>query len=72
MGGNDHIRISPALQRHAKGRKLLTRDKMARKAKSQCIANIFLQPGGGWRYQVAGQKHSDDGRQLKVDYSGAR
>src|SRR5579872_6470883 len=41
-------------------------------AKSQCIANIFLQPGAGWRYQVAGQRHSDDGRQLAVDYTGAR
>ncbi|MGH7735207.1 MAG: hypothetical protein ACREOE_16345, partial [Gemmatimonadales bacterium] len=41
-------------------------------AKSQCIANIFLQPGGGWRYQVGGQKHSDDGRILAVAYSSAR
>jgi hypothetical protein len=41
-------------------------------AKSQCIANIFLQPGGGWRYTVAGQKHSEDGRGLTVSFTGAR
>jgi hypothetical protein len=41
-------------------------------AKSQCIANIFLQPGAGWRYQVDGQQHSDDGRLLTVRYAGAR
>ena len=41
-------------------------------AKSQCIANIFLQPGAGWRFQVGGQKHSQDGRGLSVSYAAAR
>jgi hypothetical protein len=40
-------------------------------AKSQCIANIFLQPGSGWRYEVTGQDRSDDGRLLTVRYVGA-
>jgi hypothetical protein len=37
-------------------------------ARSQWIANIFLQPGGGWKYRVTGQKHTDDGRGLAVSY----
>jgi hypothetical protein len=41
-------------------------------AKSQCIANVFLQPGGGWRYAVTGQKHSPDGRSLTVAFTGSR
>jgi hypothetical protein len=41
-------------------------------AKSQCIANIFLQPGRGWRFFVAGQQRSNDGRRLTVRYVGAR
>ncbi len=41
-------------------------------AKSQCIANIFLQPGPDRRYLVTGQKHSDDGRILTVNYTSVR
>jgi hypothetical protein len=40
-------------------------------AKCQCIANVFLQPAAGWRYQVARAQHSDDGRLLLVAYTGA-
>lgn len=43
-----------------------------RPADSQCIANIFLQPGPGLRYRVTGQTHSDDGRVLTVSYTSAR
>jgi hypothetical protein len=50
----------------------LAYDNRYQPAKSQCIANIFLQPGSGWRYQVTGQKHSDDGRRLSVSYTIAR
>jgi hypothetical protein len=50
----------------------LSYDNRYQPAKSQCIANIFLQPGGGWRYAVAGQKHSEDGRALTVSFTGAR
>jgi hypothetical protein len=50
----------------------LSYDNRYQPAKSQCIANIFLQPGGGWRYAVAGQKHSEDGRGLTVSFTGAR
>ena len=41
-------------------------------AKSQWIANVFLQPAGGWRYRVAGQQHTDDGRGLTVSYAASR
>ena len=41
-------------------------------AKSQWIANIFLQPGGAWKYRVTGQKHTDDGRGLTVTYTAGR
>jgi hypothetical protein len=51
------------------GSHTLIYDNRYRPAKSQCIANIFLQPGKGWRYQVASQQHSDDGRQLTVRYT---
>jgi hypothetical protein len=40
--------------------------------KSNCIANIFLQPGDGWRYTVDAQKHSDNGRGLGVNYTARR
>ena len=54
------------------GPRTLGYDNRYQPAKSQCIANIFLQPGGGWRYQVLGQQHSDDGRRLTVRYATAR
>ncbi len=41
-------------------------------AKSQWIANIFLQPAGGWQYTVTGQTHSNDGRTLTVKYTTTR
>ena len=40
-------------------------------AASQNIANVFLQPGARWRYEVAGQQHGPDGRVLDVDYVSA-
>jgi hypothetical protein len=40
-------------------------------AKSQWIANVFLQPGPDWRYEITGQQHSDDGRLLTVTYTAA-
>jgi hypothetical protein len=41
-------------------------------AKSQCAANIFLQPADGWRYRVEGQTHGADGRALNVRYTASR
>ena len=41
-------------------------------AASRPTANVFLQPGGGWQYRVAGQQRSDSGRQLTVAYAVAR
>ena len=41
-------------------------------AKSQWIANVFLQPGGGGRYRVIGQQHTGDGRGLTVNYAASR
>lgn len=39
---------------------------------SQCIANVFLHSGSGWRYQVTLQQHSNDGRQLTMQYTVSR
>ena len=39
---------------------------------TQAAANVFLQPGVGWRYTVAGQTHGPDGRRLTVRYTAAR
>ena len=41
-------------------------------ARTQAAANVFLQPGDGWRYTVAGQAHGPDGRSLTVRYTAAR
>ena len=38
-------------------------------AKSQVTANVFLQPGPDWRYEVTGQQRGDDGRHLAVTYT---
>lgn len=38
-------------------------------AKSQWTANVFLQPGAGWQYQVTGPQRSNDGQQLAVSYT---
>lgn len=41
-------------------------------SESRCDANIFLKPAPGVRYQVTGQDHSQDGRDLVVHYSTSR
>jgi hypothetical protein len=50
------------------GTHTLSYDNRYQPAQSQCIANVFLQSGAGWHYQVISQKHSDDGRRLTVNY----
>jgi hypothetical protein len=37
-----------------------------------CIANVFLEPGSGWQYQVNSQTRSEDGRAFGVSYLAAR
>ena len=54
------------------GAQTLTYGNSYQPAKSQVIANIFLQPGGGWKYRVTGQKHTQDGRGLTVNYAVSR
>jgi len=54
------------------GPQILTYANSYQPAKSQWIANIFLQPGGGWTYRVVSQKHTDDGRGLTVNYAVGR
>lgn len=61
---------APRLER--KGAQTLGYENRYQPARSQWIANIFLQPGGGWRYQVTGQQHTNDGRGLTVSYTGDR
>ena len=54
------------------GSHVLAYDNRYQPASSRCIANIFLQPGDGWRYAVSGRTHSEDGRRLTVAYRDAR
>ncbi|MDP9766129.1 hypothetical protein [Deinococcus enclensis] len=54
------------------GVQTLTYQNRYQPAKSQWTANVFLQPGGGWAYQVTGQTRSNDGRQLTVTYKVTR
>jgi hypothetical protein len=57
------MRAGPAVLRYANGYAL---------PKSRCQANVFLSAGGGWSFQVDGQSHSPDGRQLRVAYRVVR
>lgn len=41
-------------------------------AETQASANVFLQPGGGWRYAVTGQTRGPGGRGLTVRYAAGR
>jgi hypothetical protein len=54
------------------GTRTLTYQNRYKPSKSQWVANIFLQPADDWKFQVAKQRHSSDGRQLTVDYTATR
>ena len=67
--GSSMIRIYAVAERADRpGGRALTYENRYQPAKSQWIANVFLQPGAGWRYQITAQQRSDDGRQLAVSY----
>jgi hypothetical protein len=69
---SDTIKIYTVAKRpDAAGPHTLSYENRYEPAKSQWIANIFLQPGPGWRYEVTAQQRSDDGRLLIVRYTGA-
>ncbi len=71
--GNDILKIYAVAKRPDRtGAQTLSYQNRYQPAKSQCIANVFLQPALGWQYQVTGQQHSDDGRQLVVKYTAER
>ena len=71
--GSDTLRIYATAKLTVKaGAHTLSYTNRYQPAKSQCIANIFLQPGGGWTYGVSGQAHSNDGRGLTVHYQVTR
>lgn len=71
--GADTVKVFATARRSdAKGAHALAFDNRYSPAKSQCAANIFLQPGDGWRYRVDGQAHGPDGRALTVRYSASR
>lgn len=70
---SDTLRIYAVAPRtDSEGAHSLSYDNRYAPVKSQCIANVFLQPGTGWRYRIAHQQHSNDGRQLTVKYMGTR
>ena len=71
--GNDILRIQAIASRaDSAGMHALSYRNRFQPAKSQRTANVFVQPGGGWTYQVTGQERTDDGQQLKVSYVVAR
>ena len=71
--GNAILKIYALAQRpDSAGAQTLSYQNRYQPARSQCIANVFMQPAAGWQYQVTGQSHSDDGRQLSVKYMAGR
>ncbi len=71
--GNGILKIYAVAKRPERtGAQTLSYQNRYQPAKSQCIANIFLQPAPGWQYQVTNQQRSDDGRQLTVKYAAGR
>ncbi|WP_161883661.1 hypothetical protein [Deinococcus alpinitundrae] len=71
--GGDTIKIYATARRpDVAGGQTFSYQNRYQPVKSQWIANIFLQPAGGWQYQVTGQQHSNDGQQLTVKYTASR
>jgi hypothetical protein len=71
--GGDTLKIYASARRQdAAGGQVLGYQNRYQPVKSQWIANIFLQPAGGWQYQVTGQTHSSGGQQLTVNYTASR
>ncbi|MBN9319137.1 MAG: hypothetical protein J0I28_05560 [Caulobacterales bacterium] len=66
---SDTMKIFAVAERPTReGRRALVFENRYAPAKSQVIANIFLQPAGGWRYRVTAQRHSPDGRRYEASY----
>ncbi|WP_424952005.1 hypothetical protein [Deinococcus sp.] len=71
--GGDTLKIYASAKRpDAVGAQTLSYHNRYQPARSQWIANVFLQPAGGWQYAVTGQQHSADGQQLTVKYTVSR
>jgi hypothetical protein len=71
--GNGVLKIYAVAKRPDRaGARTMSYQNRYQPAKSQCIANVFLQPAAGWVYQVTGQQRSDDGRQLVIKYTAGR
>lgn len=71
--GNDLLEIKAvAARRDSAGQHVLSYRNDFESATSVWMANIFLQPGAEWAYQVTGQERSKDGRQLTVHYEAGR
>ncbi|GGR36530.1 hypothetical protein [Deinococcus ruber] len=69
LTGNDVLKIYATAKRLDRvGAGTLTYQNRYQPVKSQWMANIFLLPGKGWQYQVAGQTHTNDGRGFTVAY----
>lgn len=71
--GSDTIRIYAATERpERRGAHSLSFDNRYQPAKGRWTANVFLQPGAGWHYQVTGQQRGDEGRQFAATYTTTR
>ncbi|GGR17896.1 hypothetical protein [Deinococcus ruber] len=71
--GGDTIKIYATARRpEVAGGQTFSYQNRYQPVKSQWIANVFLQPAGGWQYGVTGQQHSSDGQQLTVKYTVTR
>ena len=67
--GSDAIKIFAIVKRpDSRGPHTLSFDNRYNPAASQWTANVFLQPGAGWRYLITSQQRGRDGQQLTVNY----
>lgn len=73
QGESDTLKIHAVARRPDRaGSRTLAYENRYQPARSQHVANIFLQPGRGWTYAVAGQQRGSDGRTLTLRYTSAR
>ena len=73
QSGNDILKIAATANRpESVGMHTLSYQNAYRPAKTLRMANIFLQPGNNWTYEIMSQVHSDDGGALTVTFTTAQ
>ncbi len=70
LSGNDLVKINAvAVRPDTVGEHEFSYLNTYHPAKTLQMANVFLQPGGGWQFLVRGQDRSDDGGRLTVTFT---